>query len=98
MVRFANRATPPTAGTARVPPSVAPEGLSPSATVTVSVRVVTQFPNASSNATVTAGAIDHATSLALGHDTKPRCVGAAATTSKAALVARGRAPNDAPKV
>lgn len=58
MLRFEKVATPPTAFTVVVPPSVPLPGLFPMAMVTAAVEVVTVLPFASSTITVTAGAME----------------------------------------
>ena len=55
-VRVEKLATPFTAATVVVPPSVPLPGLLPSDTVTLSANVGTRFPDASSTVTCTAGA------------------------------------------
>ncbi len=53
----ANVATPPTAATVVVPPSVVLPGLAPSASVTLPVKPVTRLPNPSTAFTCIDGAI-----------------------------------------
>src|SRR5262249_44788749 len=66
MVRVEKVATPATAATLVVPPSVPPPGLVPMAMATVAVEVVTVFPNASCTSTATAGEMAAPTAVLLG--------------------------------
>ncbi len=92
MLRFENVATPFTAGTLSVPPSVPPAWFAPIATVMFPVKLVTVFPEASRALTSTAGVIVAPASVLLGWRLKPRCVaggggGGGAVMSNASLVA-----------
>src|SRR5207244_11297974 len=57
MLRSKNVATPPTAATGVVPPSVPPPGLAPSATLTLPVNPGTRFPSRSEERRVGNGRI-----------------------------------------
>ena len=83
-----NVATPPTAATLVVPPSVAPPLFSPSARLTESVAVDTRLPCASSTRTVGAGLMAApAVMLAGGSTPKASRTGVVALTVNGALTA-----------
>src|SRR5439155_26053509 len=79
-------ATPLTATTVVVPPSVLPPGLLPSATATLPVKPGTGFPAASSAVTWTGGLIAAPATVVLGCWVKDSCVAVPGVISNAALV------------
>ncbi len=85
-------ATPFTAATVVVPPSVPPPELLPSATVTFPVKPGTGFPAGSSAVTWTAGLIATPATVVLGCWVKARCVAVPGMTSNALLVTGPSAP------
>src|SRR5947199_133017 len=87
MLRLANVAPPLTAVRLVVPESVAPPGLTPSATVTVPVKSVATLPWASRAVTCTAGVSAAPAAPFVGCTVNASCVAAAADTVKGLLVA-----------
>ena len=85
-MRVEKLATPFTAVTVVVPPSVPPPELLPSATVTSPVKLGTGFPAGSSAVTWTAGLITAPAPVVLGCWVKARCVAVPGMTSNAMLV------------
>src|SRR5437870_12312062 len=90
MLRLENVATPLTAVRLVVPESVAPPGLTPSATVTVPVKSVATLPWASRAVTCTAGVSAAPAAPFVGCTVNARCVAAGAAPGKGLLVARVR--------
>ena len=72
-------ATPFTAGSVVVPPSVPPAGFVASATVTSPVKLTTVAPSASCAVTCTAGVIAAPAAVVLGGTVKASCVTVTAT-------------------
>src|SRR6267143_3215526 len=87
MLRFAKLATPATAATVAVPPSVPPPGFVPSATVTVPVNPLAVLPSPSRAVTCTAGAIAAPAVVVVGCTVKTSCVAVPAVMLNAPLVA-----------
>src|SRR5512143_623566 len=85
MLRSLNVATPATAALVDVPVSVPEPGFVPIATVTLPVKVVTGFPEASSAVTVT-GAIATPATASVGSSLKINWAGGPMATSNALLV------------
>ncbi len=85
-VRVEKLATPFTAATIVVPPSVLPPGLLPSATVTFPVKPGTGFPAGSSAVTWTAGLIAAPATVMLGCWVKASWLAVPGMMSKAVLV------------
>src|SRR6266516_2460821 len=90
MERTPRVATPLTADTVVLPESVPPDGLLPSATVTVPVKLGTAFPTASCAATWTAGVSVAPAVVFAGGTVNTRWVAAPGVTSNGALVAAER--------
>src|SRR5207249_5532496 len=82
MLRLENVATPLTAVRLVVPESVAPPGLTPSATVTVPVKSVATLPWASRAVTCTAGVSAAPAAPFVGCTVNASCVAAGADTAK----------------
>jgi len=95
MLRFAKLATPATAATVAVPPSVPPPGFVPSATVTVPVNPLAVFPWASRAVTSTAGAITAPAVAVVGWTVKASWVGGPELIVKATLVSPASPIDDA---
>src|SRR5271169_1730688 len=91
MLRVENVATPFTAGTDTVPPSVPPDGFVPMATVIVFVAAGTTLPRESSTLTVTAGEIELPAVTLVGCTENTSLFGFPAVTLKGELVAPVRA-------
>ena len=91
-------ATPATALTVVVPPSVLPPGLVPMAIVIEAVEVVTRLPSASRTSTCKAGAIATPATSVPGWTMKASALAAAGVMSKPVLVAGVRAPPLATRV
>ncbi len=75
-------ASPPTAATVKVPPSLAPAELVPMASVMEFVAVVTSFPLASCTCTLTPGEIAVLTSALVGWTEKTSLLAGAAVMLK----------------
>src|SRR3989449_5919459 len=87
MVRFATGATPFTAATVAVPPSVPPAGFVAIASVTSPLKLTTVVPSASCAVTCTAGVIAAPAAVVLGGTVKLSCVTVTATRKSAAVSA-----------
>ncbi len=85
-VRVEKLATPFTAATVVVPPSVLPPGLLPSATVILPVKPGTRFPAGSSAVTWTAGVIAPPATVFVGWTVKASCVAVPGVISNVVLV------------
>ena len=92
MLKVGNVATPATAFTVAVPPSVPPPGFVPMAMVTGLVAVVTTFPCESSMVTWTAGEIEAPAATLLGWTVIMSFAAPPAFTVNALLVAAVKAP------
>ena len=92
-LRSANVATPLTAATVGVPPSVPPFDAGPSATVTFAAKLVATLPSVSNAVTWTGGLITLSTVALWGGVVNARRAAAAGATSNAGLVAP-RTPGD----
>src|SRR5437660_534252 len=80
-------ATPPTAATVAVPPSVPPPGLAPSATVTLPVNAVAVLPCGSCAVTWTAGVMTAAAVVVVGSTVKTSWLAVPGVTLNAVLLA-----------
>src|SRR5207302_2430999 len=85
-----NVATPLTAATGVVPPSVAPAGLLPSSTLTLPAKLVATLPSASSARTFTAGVMRRFATVVPGCWLNASCVAVPGVTPKTLLVAEHR--------
>src|SRR3989441_8989974 len=90
-VKSTNVATPFTAATVVVPPSVLPPGLLPSATVTLPVKLGTGFPAGSSAVICTAGLIAAPATVFDGCTVNASRVAVPGVISNAVLVTGARA-------
>src|SRR6266566_7751495 len=87
MLNVANVATPATAATVVVPPSVPPPGFAAIDTVTLPVNLVAVFPCASLAVSCAAGLIGAPAVVLVGGTVNASCVAAPGVISKAPVVA-----------